>query len=98
MIRFEDVSFIYQSGAHGSGVKNINLQIPDGQMVLICGESGCGKTTLTRLVNGLIPEYYEGDLSGKVLIDDLQVSKSSIYKTSQRVGSVFQNPRSQFSM
>jgi energy-coupling factor transporter ATP-binding protein EcfA2 len=96
MIRFENVSFIYQSGAHESGVKNINLQIPDGQMVLICGESGCGKTTLTRMINGLIPEYYEGTLTGEVYINDLPVFKSSIYKTSQKVGSVFQNPRSQF--
>lgn len=96
MIRFEKVSFTYQSGAREGGVKNISLQIPDGQVVLICGESGCGKTTLTRLINGLIPEYYEGNLSGKVYIDDLQVSKSSIYRTSQIVGSVFQNPRSQF--
>lgn len=65
-------------------------------MNLLCGASGCGKTTITRLLNGIAPNYYEGKLDGKILIDSKDVTGSDIYKFSQKVGSGFQNPRSQF--
>lgn len=97
MIRFDDVSFHY-GGENGSGdgVDNINLEIQDGETVVLCGLSGCGKTTLTRLVNGLAPKFYEGQIEGNVYIDDLCINETSLYKTSSIVGSVFQNPKSQF--
>ena len=57
MIEMQSVSFSYPDSADG-GLKNINLTIPDEQCVLLCGRSGCGKTTLTRLINGLIPVSY----------------------------------------
>ena len=79
-----------------SGLRDINLTIEDGETILLCGESGCGKTTLTRLINGLIPHYYEGELTGEVLIDGKDISKLPLYETAKLVGSVFQNPRSQF--
>ena len=97
MIRFNDVSFHY-GGEHGSGdgVDHINLKIQDGETVVLCGLSGCGKTTLTRLVNGLAPNFYEGQMEGDVYIDDHCVNKTSLHKISGLVGSVFQNPKSQF--
>ena len=67
MIEFKDVSFQYEQGSSKGKIENINLTIHDGEVVLICGESGCGKTTLTRLINGLIPHYYEGRLPGRRL-------------------------------
>lgn len=78
------------------GLHEINLVIPNGEVVLLCGQSGCGKTTLTRLINGLIPNYYNGRLSGDVIIDSRNLSKLSLYEISKFVGSVFQNPRTQF--
>lgn len=96
MIKFKNVNFTYKSGEREVGLKNINLTINKGQTILLCGESGCGKTTLTRLINGLIPHYYEGNLSGEVLIDDLKVNTLPLYDIAKKVGSVFQNPRSQF--
>lgn len=69
MIEFSNINFRYAGGTEAGGLVNINLIIPDGQVILLCGQSGCGKTTLTRLVNGLIPNYYEGKLSGEVLLD-----------------------------
>lgn len=66
------------------------------RLSLFCGQSGCGKTTLTRLVNGLIPNYYEGDLSGEVLLNGENISTLPLYQTAKYVGSVFQNPRTQF--
>ena len=96
MIEVKNVSFQYKSDIAAGGIKNIDLSVPDGQIVVLCGESGCGKTTLTRLINGLIPHYFEGELSGSVLIDGYNVSEQSLYDTAKLVGSVFQNPRSQF--
>ena len=95
MIEFQNVSFSYPDSADGS-LKNINLSIPDGQCVLLCGRSGCGKTTLTRLINGLIPQFFAGSLTGKVLLDGENLADLPMYRIAEKVGSVFQNPRTQF--
>ena len=95
MIEFQNLSFAYPDSTDG-GLKNISLTIPDGQCVLLCGRSGCGKTTLTRLINGLIPQFIEGELSGKVLLDGEDVFGLPMHRIAEKVGSVFQNPRTQF--
>ncbi len=96
MIEFKNVSFQYAQGSSGGKIENIDLTIKNGEVVLICGESGCGKTTLTRLINGLIPHYYEGRCDGQVIVEGIDVNKVSLYELSGIVGSVFQNPRTQF--
>ena len=102
MIKLKNVSFTYRvSDAEGNqllrtGVRNLNLTIHRGEFLVLTGSSGCGKTTLCRLINGLIPHYFEGELSGEVLIEGRNIAKQPIYDTSREVGSVFQNPRSQF--
>ena len=96
MIELENVSFTYGNGDRSCGLSGINLAVKKGEFVLLCGCSGCGKTTLTRLINGLIPNYYEGNLIGQVLVNGMDVSKVPLYETAEIVGSVFQNPRSQF--
>lgn len=95
MIEFRDVSFSYPGSTDG-GLKHIDLTIPDGQCVLLCGRSGCGKTTLTRLINGLIPQFFAGELSGKILLDGEDLAGLPMYRIAEKVGSVFQNPRTQF--
>lgn len=96
MIELKNVSFSYASGEQKNSLHNISLTIDTGEVVLLCGESGCGKTTVTRLINGLIPNYYPGELHGEVLIEGRDISKLPLYETAKMVGSVFQNPRSQF--
>ncbi len=95
MIEFKNVSFQYNE-TDGNGIFNINLTIKKGEFVLLSGRSGCGKTTLTRCVNGLIPHFYEGTLSGTVLMKGQDVSKLKLNEMAETVGSVFQDPRSQF--
>ena len=95
MIELENVSFSYDGQEH-DGLYNINLKIADGECVLFCGRSGCGKTTVTRLVNGLIPQFYQGKLHGRVLVDGQEISHLPMYQIAAKVGSVFQNPRTQF--
>jgi energy-coupling factor transport system ATP-binding protein len=81
-------------GTQGLGV--LNLRIEQGECVLLCGESGCGKTTVTRLINGLIPHFYEGALEGIVRVAGMDTDKAGTGALARLVGSVFQNPRSQF--
>lgn len=95
MIVLKDVRFKYDNGEKGA-LNNISLKISPGETVLLCGKSGCGKTTVTRLINGLIPHYYQGELSGDITVAGLPTAKAKLYETAAVVGSVFQNPRSQF--
>lgn len=95
MIRLENINFRYSFGTYG-GLKNVNLEIKKGEFLLLLGASGCGKTTITRLINGLIPDFYEGEVSGKILINNEDISQKTIQDISDTVGSVFQDPRSQF--
>ena len=75
----------------------INLKIHKGECVLLVGESGSGKTILTKLINGLIPHFYSnGQLDGDVRVQGESVAETSMYKLAEKIGSVFQNPKSQF--
>lgn len=68
MIEIDHVSFQY-SGAEKENLQDFTLQISKGECVVLTGESGCGKTCVTRLINTLIPHFYEGELKGKISID-----------------------------
>ena len=97
MIQIDHVTFSYGGeNESAGGIQDINLNIEDGQFVVLCGERGCGKTTITRVINGLIPHYYEGKMNGEVWVNGAKVSEQPLYDTAKTVGSVFQNPRSQF--
>ena len=93
--RLKDISFSYPNNSEGA-LNGLSLEIRQGECVLLCGASGCGKTTVTRLLNGLIPHYYEGDLSGEVTVFGKDIRSTAIEELAGIVGSVFQNPRSQF--
>lgn len=95
MISIKDVSFQYQSGKD-DGLEDFCLTIAPGECVLLCGRSGCGKTTVTRLINGLVPHFYPGMLQGQVTVGGMEIAQTPMYRIAQEVGSVFQNPRTQF--
>nr|WP_326185946.1 energy-coupling factor ABC transporter ATP-binding protein [uncultured Oscillibacter sp.] len=95
MVRLQKVSFGYAKDF--STLESVDLTIRIGECLLLCGESGCGKTTVTKLINGLIPAFTEGSvLTGTVSVDDNLVTDMKLYELAERVGSVFQNPKSQF--
>lgn len=78
-------------------LEHVTLDIPAGECILLCGESGCGKTTVTKLVNGLIPHFTKIDhMEGSVTVADQSVTDLEVYELAKLVGSVFQNPKSQF--
>ena len=91
----KNVSFRYANGDAGA-LDALDLTVKQGECVLLCGSSGCGKTTVTRLLNGLIPHYYEGTLEGDVSVFGRSIRETAIEDLAGIVGSVFQNPRSQF--
>ena len=94
MIRFENVN-VTMPGKRI--LSDINLEIQDGEFVLICGESGCGKTTMTKLINGLIPHFVRDvSVDGTITVCGKNVAEMPMYEIAELVGSVFQNPRTQF--
>lgn len=65
MIEINNVSFTYHQ-AEAPSLSHVNLSVRKGECVLLCGKSGCGKTTITRLLNGMIPDFYDGALEGHI--------------------------------
>ena len=95
MIEIKNACYYYQASEKNS-LSEVNLNVAPGEVVCLTGASGSGKTTLTRLVNGLIPHYYEGKLSGKIEVCGLTPSNHELWELAPKVGSVFQNPKTQF--
>ena len=95
MIKIENVSFGYMDGQET--LHDVELSVKKGECILLCGESGCGKTTVTKLVNGLIPHFTDGcALQGSVRAAGFPVADTELYELAKHIGSVFQNPKSQF--
>ena len=95
MITLKNLHYTY-SGSSRENLSGIDLTLEPGSFLLLCGPSGCGKTTLTRILNGLIPHYYEGTLSGEAELDGCTYRDMSLFAISRKVGSIFQNPKTQF--
>jgi len=97
MIEFENFSFRYEESKEFT-LKNINVTVETGEFILLTGRSGCGKTTLIRSLNGLIPHFYPGEMKGDIRMDGASLLDMKSSQLAGRVGTVFQDPRSQFFM
>ena len=65
MIKLKDISFTYENSREGeSQLRHVDLRVEKGELVILAGRSGCGKTTLTRVLNGLCPQFYPRKLTG----------------------------------
>ncbi|MFA3838146.1 ABC transporter ATP-binding protein [Streptomyces aureus] len=95
MIRFEDVSVTYD-GAATPTVRNIELDVPEGELVLLVGPSGVGKSTLLGAVSGLVPHFTGGTLSGRVTVAGRDTRTHKPRELADVVGTVGQDPLSHF--
>lgn len=93
-IEFQNVSFQYD-GSETFALSNINLNVKSGEIVLITGPAGSGKTTLCSCILGLVPHFHEGELTGAVLVKGNNTVRSRIGGLATLVGMVFQDPESQ---
>lgn len=95
MIKFNNVSFTYEN-SDKKALEDISFEINKGELVLITGASGSGKSTIYKCINGLIPHIYDGELLGNIFIDDKNTKDYENYELCKIIGSVSQNPRGQF--
>jgi energy-coupling factor transport system ATP-binding protein len=94
LIRIRDLTFHY-GDASKPALQDVNLEIEDGEFVLVTGPSGCGKSSLCRCLNGLIPHFYGGKIAGGLEVQGLDVMKHTTKELATRVGMVFQDPENQ---
>lgn len=90
----EGLSFRYRD-RHELAIRDVSLELEAGKILLIAGASGCGKTTLIRCINGLIPRSYKGEMSGRVFLHGQDTAGLPLSHISQIVGTVLQDPERQ---
>ena len=95
MIEVKNVSYTY-SDSKEKALNNVSFTVNDGEIVLCTGRSGCGKSTVIRVINGLCPDYYSGTLEGSVSLNGENSAEMDLTEISRRVGTLFQDPERQF--
>jgi energy-coupling factor transport system ATP-binding protein len=95
IVQFERFGFQYHAQAEPT-LFDIDLTIRRGEKVLICGPSGSGKSTLGHCINGLIPERFRGECTGKLYLDGVDASTMGLYERSKLIGTVLQDTDGQF--
>jgi len=94
IVEVKNLSYTYPN-ASKPALEDISISIDAGEFVLLTGPSGCGKTTFCRALNGLIPKFYNGTLTGSVHIMGLDVAEHSTMELARHIGLIFQNPDNQ---
>lgn len=78
-------------------LKDIHFDVEEGEFLAVIGPNGAGKSTLCYAISGFIPHFYKGDLSGRIELDGLYLSQSTLSQWVAKAGLVFQNPFNQIS-
>ncbi|HEP1812029.1 TPA: ABC transporter ATP-binding protein [Streptococcus suis] len=94
-VTVKDLELTYP-GADKPALSISDLTIPVGQCVVLCGQSGSGKSSFLKVLNGLVPEYYPAQLTGEVYLGEQDLRGTSLEELSRQVASVFQHPSTQF--
>ena len=89
-VTLTDVTFTYP-GAAAPTLRHVDLDVPEGDFLAIMGANGCGKSTLCKTMNGLIPQFIVGDLSGSITVCDTDAATAQIGELAQRIGYVYQD-------
>ena len=95
MIRFEDVSVTYDGAAEPT-VQGVDFEVPEGELVLLVGPSGVGKSTILGAVSGLVPHFTGGTLRGRVTVAGRDTRTHKPRELADVVGTVGQDPLSHF--
>lgn len=95
MITLDHIYYSYPQSSK-ENLDDITMEIQDGEAVALIGLSGCGKTTITRILNGLAYTFFSGKMEGRISLNGIDPSKKELYEIGRMIGSIFQNPKSQF--
>lgn len=95
-VKIEKVSFKYRD-SEVFAIKNISMDVDEGDFVLLVGHSGSGKSTLLKCINNLIPYFHSGAYAGKVYLQDEEIGDTQTALLAKQIGFVFQNPENQLS-
>ena len=89
-VEIDGLTYTYPGASHPT-LRNITLQIPQGDFLAVVGNNGCGKSTLCKVLNGLIPHFITGTIEGSVRVCGLNTLESDVGTLAQKVGYVYQD-------
>lgn len=95
MIVMDQISYVYPFQPHAA-VSGFSLRVDPGEAVLITGASGCGKSTIVRLINGLCPHFFKGRLTGSTAVNGKDSLTRRLDEIALDAGTLFQDPELQF--
>ena len=94
--KIENVNYKYPL-EDKQALKNINIEIKKGEFWAVIGKNGSGKTTFCNMLRRFVPDFYKGELTGKITLEDKELKDYSQKELVQKIGFVFQNPFTQIS-
>ena len=95
-LKLENVNYKYPLEEKNT-LKNINIEIKKGEFWAVIGKNGSGKTTLCNILRRFVPDFYKGELTGKITLEGKELKDYSQKEIVQKIGFVFQNPFTQIS-
>ncbi len=95
MIHVENLTYTYPTGSGGPALRNISFDVPEGQFVALVGPNGAGKSTLCYALSGFVPHFYNGDISGSVMVAGHDIVKTELGDLAGEIGLIFSNPFNQ---